>query len=185
VVWGCAAVVLGVVWLASILGFIAARRRKWRAVSWVMAVPVALMPLVGLGLVGLIGFAMIRGSIPRYVYEDTFRQPPSADVRNIKSKNWGFADSAHVFMRFETSPDTFRRIVPEEMQKVTFAEYQRRMPGSNVSAPEWWAPPTERTSEIFLRVPEWGSGRRFASESELLTYDPSTQTVMYSFLGID
>ena len=183
--WGCVAAVLGFVWLAFLFGLIVARRRKWRTVSWLVAAPVALIPFVGIGLVGLVGFAMIRGSIPRYVYQDTFREAPSADVRNVKSKNWGFADSAHVFLRFEASPDTFRRIVPQGMQKVTFAEYQKRMPGSNVSAPDWWAPPTESTSEILLRVPDWGSGRRFASERELLTYDPSTQTAMYFFLGID
>ena len=183
--WGCAAAVLGVVWLAFLLGFIAARRKKWRAFSWLIAVPVALMPLGAIGLAGLVGFGMIRGSIPRYVYEDTFREPPSADVRNIKSKSWGFADSAYVFLRFEASPETFRRIVPQEMQKVTFAEYQKRMASSNASAPEWWAPPTESTAEIFLRAPDWGSGRRFASEREVMTYDPLTQTAMYFFLGID
>ena len=183
--WLCAAVVLGLGWLAFLLGFIAARRKRWRAVGWLLAVPVALIPLLVVGLAGLVAFNAVRASIPRYVYEDTFREPPSADVRNIKSKGWGFADSAHLFLRFQASPETFRRIVPKEMQKVTFAEYQKRMPGSNVSAPDWWAPPTENTPEIFLRLPDWGNGQSFASESELMTYDPATQTAMYFFVGID
>lgn len=88
-------------------------------------------------------------------------------------------------MRFEASAETFHRILPKEMEKVTFADYRKRMPGNSLSAPRWWAAPRDDTGEIYLRVPDWGTGHRFASESELMTYDPGSKTAMYFYLGID
>jgi hypothetical protein len=127
-----------------------------------------------LGIAGLIGYGILRASNPRYVYEDTFRERPSGDVVGIRSKTFSFADEGHVFMSFKGSPETVHRVVPKELKKVSYAEYCREMPGNNSN---------EKTTEIYLLVSDLGAGRRFASESTLMTYDTETKTVMYSSLG--
>jgi hypothetical protein len=152
---------------------------------WLGGVPLIAITGIALLVGGIVGFVMIRSTNPRYVYRDAFHEPPSPDVRHIRSKVWAFADEGEAFMRFEASPETFRRIVPKEMQKVSYPEYRKKMPSNNLKPPAWWLPPTEQTSEIYIAVPDYGNGRRFASETTLLTYDAPTQTAMYFYLGID
>ena len=185
VVWLAVAAVVGNIWLACLLIFLFGRRRKSRLLVWLGGIP--LIGITGIALLagGVVGFAMIRSTNPRYVYRDTFHEPPSSDVRHIRSKVWSFADEGEVFMRFEASPETFRRIVPEKMEKVSYPDYKKKMPGNNLKPPAWWSPPTEQTSEIYIAVPDFGHGERFASETKLLTYDATTETVLYFYLGID
>jgi hypothetical protein len=71
------------------------------------------------------------------------------------------------------------------MQKVSYSDYKRKMPGNNLDPPSWWQPPTASTSEIYLRVPEYGHGDHFASETTLMSYDAPTKTALYFYLGID
>lgn len=153
--------------------------------SGIAAVPVVIMPVVFGAFASLVIFGAVRGTIPRYVYQDAFGERPSADVRHLWSRNWHFADEGHVFMRFEATGETFHRIASKRMQKVSFKEFEAKVPDNHISPPRWWVRPTESTGEIYLRAPEWGHGLQFASESEFMTYDPATNTVMYFFLGID
>jgi len=153
-----------------------ARREKWRFITWLAGIPLASISLLGAAVLALVAFEVVRATIPRCVYEDTFHERPSTDVRHIKSKTWSFADEAHVFMSFEASPETFHRILPSEMERVTFTEYRDRMPRNNLVTPPWWVAPQDDTREIYLRV---------AREDELMTYDPSAKSVMYFYLRID
>ncbi len=185
VIWFVAAVVLGSIWLGCLLIFLFGRSRKSRLLAWLGGVPLVAITLAGIAIAGVVGFGIVRSMSPRYVYRDTFHESPTADVRHLRSKVWSFADEGHVFMRFEVSPETFRRIMPDDLQKVSYAEYRKRMPSSNIQPPSWWSPPTETTSDIYIGFPEFGLGKRFASETTLLTYDASSQTAMYFYLGID
>lgn len=185
VLWAILASLLATIWLACFAAFAGARWKKWKVASWIAAVPVVLLPLLVAVFAGFVVFGVVRASIPRYVYADTFNEAPTPDVRNIQSDTWSFADSAHVFLRFEASGETFERILPEDMTKVSFVEFQNRGYADTVERPSWWADPTAETDEIFIRSSGWGSGRRFAGETALLTYDRETRTVMYFFLGID
>lgn len=185
VLWAIVAGILATIWLFCFAAFVAARWKKWKVASWIAAVPVILLPVLVAVFAGLVVFGVMRSSIPRYVYADTFNEAPTPDVRNIQSDTWAFADSAHVFLRFEANRETFDRIVPEDMTKVSFREYQSRNYADNLQRPGWWSDPTADTDEIFIGNPGWGSGRQFAGETALLTYDKETGTVMYFFLGID
>jgi len=136
-------------------------------------------------VVGLVAFGLLRSTNPRYVYHDTFHEKPSVDVQHLRSRVWSFADTSDVFIRFEASPETLHRVLPKAMQRVSYADYKRRMPGNNLDPPAWWRPPNSTTSEIYLRVPESGHGDHFAFEKTLMTYDASTKTAQYFYLGID
>ena len=184
-VWLIVAAVGGGIWLGCVLLFLIGKLRKSRLIMWLGGVPLALVTIVVVGLVGLLGVAMVRAMNPSYVYEDTFHERPSPDVRHLKSSVWSFADEGHVFMRFEASPETFHRIVPRKMKKVSYSDYKKTMPGSNLKPPAWWSPPTEATSEIYISVPDFGHGGQFASETRLMTYDAATGTAMYFYIGID
>jgi hypothetical protein len=185
IIWLIIAAFVGSIWLACLVAFIIGKLRKSRLLMWLGGIPLVLITVLVVGVVGLVGFGIMRATNPRYVYQDTFHEKPSSDVRHLKSRVWSFADEADVFMRFEASVATFHRILPPNMEKVSYADYKKRMPGNNLEPPPWWSPPTEATSGIYIRVPKWGHGERFASESTLISYDMANNTVMYFYLGID
>jgi len=172
-------------WTGAFLLFISGRRRKSRIATWLGGILLVFITLPAIALVGLVANSYARRNNPKLHYADIFHERPGSDIKNLRNESSSFADSEHTFMRFEANPETFHRIVPKHLKKVSFADYRKEMPGNNLDPPSWWAPPTENTSEIYLFVPDLGSGKRFGSESELLTYDTATKTAMYCFLGID
>ena len=184
-IWLFLAGVFSIFWIGAFLLFIFGRRRKSRIATWLGGILLICVTLPAIALVGLVANSITRRSTPKLLYAYTFDERPSSDVAHLRTESSSFADSEHTFIRFEANPDTFHRIVPKHMKKVSYSDYQKEIPGNNLDAPSWWSPPTKDTSEIYLFVPDWGSGRRFASESELLTYDVATKTVMYFFLGLD
>lgn len=153
---------------------------------WLGGVPLLAISALGLALAGLVGFEVLRSTIPRYVYQDTFHEKPSADVEHLQSRVWSFADEGEVFLRFQAGPETVHRVVPRMMQRVSYPDYCRRMPPRHIKPPAWWQPPTEATSEIYLSLPERGrEGDQFGFETRLMTYNVATKTAMYFSLGID
>jgi hypothetical protein len=98
---------------------------------------------------------------------------------------YGFADEAHVFLTFKAPPETVHRIVPKNLKRVSFEDYKRQMPGSNLVPPSWWKAPDTSTTEIYLLSPDYGAGQKFASETTLMTYQGETNAVMYFYIGID
>jgi hypothetical protein len=184
-IWIFLAGILFAFWIGAFLLFVSGRRRKSRMRTCISGILLVCITLPVIALVALIANSYARRNNPQLHYADIFHERPTADVEYLRNESSSFADSEHTFMCFKASPETFHRIVPKHLKKVSFADYQKEMPGNDLDRPSWWAPPTESTSEIYLFVPSWGSGRRFAAESELLTYDTTTKTAMYFFLGID
>jgi hypothetical protein len=152
---------------------------------WLGGLPLVAISAMIVGVVGLVVFSIVRSTIPGYVYQDTFHEKPSADVQHLRSQVWSFADESHQYIRFEANPETFHRIVPKAMEKVSYAEYKEQMSDGHLDPPSWWQPPSATTSEIYLRRPGYGQGDHFASETMLMTYDVSTKTAHYFCLGID
>ncbi|HEV2045093.1 MAG TPA: hypothetical protein VGQ95_00675 [Chthoniobacterales bacterium] len=184
-IWFFLAAMFSAFWTGAFLLFISGRRRKSRVATCLGGLLLVCITLPAIAVVGLVANSYARRSNPRLLYTDIFHERPSADIEHLRSKSYSFADEEHTFMRFEASPESFHHIVPKHMKKVSYSEYQKEMPGNNLDRPSWWNPPTQKTSEIYLFVPDWGSGHHFASESELLTYDVETKTALYFFLGID
>ena len=88
-------------------------------------------------------------------------------------------------MRFEANPETFHRILPKKMEKISYSDYKEKVHVLDLDPPSWWSPPTEATSEIYFRSPGFREGPRFASETTLMTHDAANRTVTYFYLGID
>ncbi|MHB1326215.1 MAG: hypothetical protein ACYDGS_09745 [Thermoleophilia bacterium] len=177
--------IFAVFWIASLLTFIIGRIKKVRWLTWLGGIPLISLTLIGVLVIGLIGYSFIRSQNPCYVYEDTFQEDPSTDVTEIQSNSWSFADEGHVYLRFRASDETFQRILPKQLERVSYKQYKRRM-SDGLSYPDWWILPTETTSEIYYLHDSWfGGGKRFASETTLMTYDASTSTIEYYFMGID
>jgi hypothetical protein len=184
-IWLFLAGMFSAFWVGAFLLFNSGRRRKSRIATWTGGVLLVCITLPVIAAVGLVANSYARRNNPRLHYADIFHERPTTDVKDLRNESSSLADSEHTFMRFKTSPETFHRIVPKHMKKIGYRDYQKERPGDNLVVPSWWRSPTENTTEIYLFVPDWGSGRRFASESELLTYDAATKTVMYFFIGID
>ncbi|MHB1465324.1 MAG: hypothetical protein ACYCXU_09485 [Thermoleophilia bacterium] len=181
-----AAAIFGAFWLTALIIFIIGRRKKVRPMTWLGGIPLIGLTLIAFTVIGLIGYSFVRSQNPQSVYEDTFQEPPSADVTEIQSDSWSFADSGHVYLRFQASDQTFQHILPKQLVRVSYEQYMRRMPGTNLSPPEWWIQPSETTSEIYLLNDSGsGGGKRFATETTLMTYDERTTTVEYFYMGID
>ena len=141
---------------------------------WLSGVPLLTIPAIGIAIVGLVAFGLLRSTNPRYVYQDTFHEKPSADVRHLRSRVWSFADEGDVFLRFEASPETVHRILPKAMRRVSYPEYKQKMPVNNINTPSWWQHPTATPSEIYITVHYFRHAYHFASASTLMTYVAAT-----------
>jgi len=184
--WLILAGIFGVIWVGSLVLFLVGR---WKRKAWLKWL--GLIPLVGLTL-----FAFIAGSVlavgivhattPKYVFFDTFGEKPTADITNIKSKVWSFADEADVHLQFQASPATFNHLLPKDLKQVTLEEYKTKMPDiGGHEWPAWWRPVDESDSEIYLLNTEFGKGKKFATETTLITYDAKSKVVQYFYMGID
>ena len=184
--WLILAGIFGAFWLTSLVLFLIGWRKKKPWLKWLGLVPLA--GLTRIASLGMCFFAVVtlRAITPRYVFADTFGQKPSTDVTNIKSKVWSFADEADVHLQFQASTETFRRLLPKDLRRVTLEEYNSQMPIiSGHTWPSWWRPVGESTTEIYLLNTGFGKGKKFASETTLMTYDANTRVVQYFYIGID
>ena len=129
VLWLFLATFAAAIWCTCLLAFVFARRKRWRVFSWFVAIPTALIPLAALLLAGVMIHGAMRMMTPRHVYQDVFKEAPSEDVRNIRSKAWFFADSGYVFLRFEATPETVERLATRRLRKAELTDESRHVRG--------------------------------------------------------
>lgn len=157
------------VWVPSI--FIFKIKRKWRATF-------IAIPLVGLvyitALVGLWKFS----TSPSVVYRNTFGVSLTADVLDIKSDLYYFADYGEVYLQFECNRTTLDSLVASRNMTVDSA------PSAIWSdPPKWWNPgPVSAWPECYKTEI---SSKGFASEEAILIYDLNTRQANYYWSGID
>src|SRR5437762_1645323 len=89
--WLLIAAVFAAVWAVAVVLFAIARRKKWRVMKWVSAVPMIAIPVFGLIVGGFLVFGILRSMNPGSVFKDTFHQSPDGKVRGIKSQVFWFA----------------------------------------------------------------------------------------------
>jgi hypothetical protein len=183
--WMLIAAIFGAIWIAAIVLFFISRRKKWKIAKWFSGSIVVALPLIGFLLASIIAYGVVRASIPKYVFKDTFHSTPGENVRNINSKVWWFADEGNVYIRFETDIDTFRKLVPEGLPKVTKEEFEKKGWNETSDPPVWWKPTFSASDEIYLNATDFGNGKTFASEMTLFTYDSQHHVAYYHFIGID
>ncbi len=175
----------GAAWMMAFGVYCFGRDRNSTVLKWLGGLPLVALTLVGAGSIGFVIYGCVRCSIPSYVYESSFHERPTTDVTNLKSRFWSFADSEQVFLCFQASPETFQRIRPQNLKRIKFDNYRERSTLDLYDAPKWWHPPTEKTSEIYLLNSIEGTSQTFSNETTLMTFEATTGTVMYFFLGID
>ncbi len=183
--WLLIAAIFGAIWVAAVVLFFISRKKKWKIAKWFSGSVVVVLPLIGLLLASIIAYGVVRASIPKYVFKDTFHNAPADNVRNINSKVWWFADEGNVYIRFETDIDTFRKLVPEGLSKVTREEFEKKGWNESADHPSWWKPPFAAGDETYLTATDFGNGKTFASEMIVFTYDSQHHIAYYHFIGID
>jgi hypothetical protein len=128
----------------------------------------------------------MRAISPKYVFTDTLGEKPGSDITNIKSKVWSFSDTADVHLQFQTSPETFQRLLPKELKRVAFEEFLAKPSDYNHDWPDWWQPINGSTTEIYWLNAGFGEkGRKFSAERILMTYDQKMRLAQYYYRGID
>lgn len=151
--------------------FIFRVKRKWR--STFIAIP-----LVGLlyvaGIVGLFW----HNTRPGVVYENTFGIPPSADVTDLKSKLYYFADKGEVFLQFKCSRETLDSLIASQNLKM-HADPQMLWSDE----PDWWGLGDGLSPREYYKS---GVSRKgFMSEDTILIYNANTKQANYYWSGID
>lgn len=183
--WMIIAAIFGGIWLFCLVLYILGRRYRKPIIKWMGLIPLATMTILAVTVGSLIAYRIIRSSIPRYVYADTFHEKPTSDVFQIKSEVFGFADSSHTFIQFKASQGTFEKICPDRLKPMTYSEYKDKLPMTNLENPRWWIETPANGTQIRMFHTKWGEGRQFAAETEYMTFDASSQTVQYFYHGID
>ena len=93
IIWLFIAGVFAVIWAASVGLFILSWMKKWRVMKWLSGFAVGGLTAIGLLITGLFTYGLIRSMSPSAVFEDTFHHEPAANVRNIQSKVFWFAET--------------------------------------------------------------------------------------------
>jgi len=181
--WLIIAAIFGFFWLIALGFFYFGIRRKKRWMAWLGGVPLFGSTFLVLLVMGLIAYLSVRASMPHFLYEDTFHQPPAPDVADLKSKTWSFADSADTYIQFTASKSTFERLLPPGSRRVSYKDFQDQVYNNEIP-PAWWTPPGP-DDEIWLLQPDYGKGKSFASETTYMAYNEKSRSVRYFYLGID
>lgn len=171
-------------WMAAFGVYCLGRDKGSKMLKWLSGFPLAVLSLIGIACISFVTIGLIRSMNPKHVFEWQFREPPTADVTDLRTSYWCFADSKQVFMAFHATQETVQRIVPARARRMKFKDYHERRMLDVHEAPSWWRSPTT-TSEIYLANSVEDAAQSFASETTLITFEASTGTVMYFFQGVD
>jgi uncharacterized membrane protein YidH (DUF202 family) len=158
-------------WLPTIYA-LKVRRKKLATMIAVLAVGVVYVA----GIIVLLHWS----TQPARVFEDTFDMPPTADVVDLRSEMWVFADSGHVYLQFTCEPATVATLTAS-------VGVTRTSPNDSLIArdgsPVWWNPPLQTSSVEYYHsaLPRFD----FASEEAFMAYDRTTQQVNYYWSGVD
>lgn len=194
---GAGIVLIFLLILAGVYGFVFlafaglwfwGRRKKATWLKWIGGIPAVVMLAFAVFVAGFFAWGISRTKNPEWVFKETFNIPPPAAVTNLQSSYYYFADTGSVYLRFQTTEAEFQKLVNTKLVKKTSQEMQLDAPTElGGERPVWWD---------YQIQPEWtyyfrdstinNSGATgFSYETEVLAFNPKTQTVYYHFLGID
>ena len=182
--WLILAGIYGFIWLIFLTLFIVGKIKKSRVLSWIGGVPLALSTTFALIFLGTVAWGIISVSKPSNVYKITFGTPPPADVTDLQSQYWYFADTGSTYLKFKTSPATIKKLTANNWHQLT----KEKLKGENFEnlesddTPSWWKPRKTSSTLVYTASMRFND---FASEEETLIYDPANQQTYYTFIGID
>ena len=180
--------VLAAFWLALVGATYLGWKRKIEWLKWSAGIPAVIIPVLGVLVGGFLVWGAINSAIPENVFKNTFGTPASTATSDIRSSVFWFADTGSVYLRFRTSHEEFKKLVPADFVAKSAEEAKQLVPFESGSKPEWWSFRHAEDWLYFVRPkPEHeGPGKRgFYSEWEYMAYDPRTGLAYYRFLGID
>jgi hypothetical protein len=184
-IWLLIAAVFGVFWLGFLALFLIGRSRKSRLLKSLGGVPLLCSSVFALWFAGTAVYGFIYNQLPDNVYKSVFGFSPSADVTNIKSTYYYFADTGEFYLRFNASPQTINKIV-----RLGFTRHPRSELSPEDSSglddqgpPAWWKPVQTKSTRYYQARKRIGDFSTM--EEEWLCYDASTQLAYYHYIGID
>lgn len=183
-IWLFLAAIYGFFWLLFLTLFIAGRRKKSQLLTWLGGVPLLLSSSFAIFCVGTMAYGLISVSQPANVYAISFGSQPPADVTNMQSSYYCFADTGTTFLKFDTSPATFSkltgkgwtRLSGQKLQDESFSFFE------DEQTPIWWKPGKTKATIVYTAEKRFGN---FAGEREVLTYDTVSKQAYYAYIGID
>jgi hypothetical protein len=179
--WGIIALIFGIIWLALFSALIIGFRKGIWWLKWLAGVPLTLLSLAAFGFILVVGHSIYLSFQPEVAFQTAFGQLPPASVAELQSKNWAFADSGSIHLRFECPPETFTSLVSSNFTTASRATIVDKLQPD--SFPHWWTLPAETNQVVFYLCENCKD--QFSFENEFLIYDQSTQTALYYYLGID
>jgi hypothetical protein len=174
--WFFCAVCFALLWSASALVFFVGLKRKS---EWLKCIGGAsLFGLTGIAaiVVGITAWSFLFPPSPAQHFEGVFGFAPPADVKELRSADPSFGDYGALYLSFEASPATIKRITSRGYKRSNQAQDSYGEP------PEWWKPILSQTTISYLGTVKPGA---FASEEVVLHYDTRTQIAHYEYTGID
>jgi hypothetical protein len=182
--WLFLAAIYGCFWLMFLALFVSGRRKKSGLLTWLGGIPLALSTGFAVLCIGMMIYGLISVSKPANVYEISFGSQPPADVTNMQSSYYCFADTGTAFLKFNSPPVTVGKLTAKGWVRLT-GQKLRAENFSNFTGegtPSWWKPNKSKTTSVYAAENRFGN---FAGEYEVLTYDAVTKQVHYAFIGID
>jgi hypothetical protein len=167
------AFIAGVFWFASLAIYWLGRRKKKSWLMWLGGVLLALITTLGIVTESSFAYSVVRDSIPRFVFEDTFHETPSPAIAQLHTHKWSFANPSDCFIQFIADKQTFTRLLPPELKQVSREEFDHTVKNDEVLS-KWWTPLAEG-DEIWL----FQNREYFGTETLCMTYNETTHVVHY------
>lgn len=175
-------------WIGAFFLFRNGKKKSSNPMVFLGGGALTVFSLIGLFFIGVIVIGTIRITNPKVIFERSFGFPSSPEVTNIQSSYWYFADTGLTFLRFKAPPEIIQRIVARGLHKCTRGDFENILQsGINKGAPKWWTPLDNEPKQFFCaeRKPANWEHQDFASETEILSYNPITGIAFYCFSGVD
>ena len=161
--------------------------KKWPSIKRIGAVglvaSLALLLVVG----GCYNWMWSPTTKPTAVFKSALGKVPPASVTNIQGEAGGFADSASIYVQFQTDEVTFRSLVPKTLQPLSFGKWNSVEGLFHV--PKWWVPIRGDGTQLLFEnhdpTNHKAGPRGFSSEATVMTWNPKTGLVQYGWSGID
>jgi hypothetical protein len=164
-------------WISALAAFLLVRWRNWPVARTVAGVALLVLTAGGLSVAGITAYEFYRSSTPRLIYEDTFGEKPTADVRDLRGGFDRFEERYDLW--FQTDRVSFERIRQKrfvELDRVSLNDYRGLVGEGRI---EGLSPTPTLETEIYLTHPPYGKGKHFAHESACLTFDTETGAVQF------
>ncbi|MBW3635520.1 MAG: hypothetical protein KY445_03510 [Armatimonadetes bacterium] len=169
-------------WLVSLVVFVLGRKRKSSLWSWLGGVPLGLFSVLALAVVGSILYGTYWNSNPANIYRLAFEKEPAPDVTVLQSYNYAFADTGITFLKFKAAPQTIAQLTKSPWRLIPRKDRADALGNIPEEKPTWWNPKISVETQVYLCS---NRQKSFASENEILIYDPISRQTHYSFIGID